>query len=65
KYRDIFIRLGRVAGFEADLELYQLRRASGSNINNILTSTERNQTMGHVRDTYKRYYTPTHIARDF
>ena len=33
KYRDIFVRLGRVAGFEERLELYQLRRASGSNIN--------------------------------
>lgn len=33
KYRDIFVRLGRVAGFEIALELYQLRRASGRNIN--------------------------------
>jgi hypothetical protein len=33
KYRDIFVRLGRVAGFEKSLELYQLRRASGKNIN--------------------------------
>lgn len=33
KYRDIFVRLGRVAGFEKSLELYQLRRASGRNIN--------------------------------
>jgi hypothetical protein len=33
KYRDIFVRLGRVAGFEANVELYQLRRASGDNIN--------------------------------
>lgn len=33
KYRDTFVRLGRVAGFEKSLELYQLRRASGSNIN--------------------------------
>jgi hypothetical protein len=33
KYRDIFVRLGRVAGFENLLELYQLRRASGRNIN--------------------------------
>ena len=33
KYRDIFVRLGHVAGFEKSLELYQLRRASGRNIN--------------------------------
>ena len=33
KYRDIFVRLGLVAGFEEALELYQLRRASGKNIN--------------------------------
>jgi hypothetical protein len=33
KYRDIFVRLGRVAGFEKSLELYQLRRASRRNIN--------------------------------
>lgn len=33
KYRDMFVRLGRVAGFEAALELYQLRRASGHNLN--------------------------------
>lgn len=33
KYRDMFTRLGRVAGFDKDLELYQLRRASGNNLN--------------------------------
>lgn len=33
KYRSMFVRLGRVAGFENSLELYQLRRASGNNIN--------------------------------
>jgi hypothetical protein len=32
KYRDIFVRLGRVAGFEAPLELYSLRRASVNDI---------------------------------
>ncbi|KAF1343436.1 hypothetical protein EJ07DRAFT_149673, partial [Lizonia empirigonia] len=65
KYRDIFVRLGRVAGFEKSLELYQLRRASGRNINSALDSVERNQTMGHLGSTYEKYYTPTHIARDF
>lgn len=84
KYRDTFVRLGRVAGFENSLELYQLRRASGSNINSkphpihscqtsqtygfepgALNPTERNQTMGHLGSTYEKYYTPTHIARDF
>lgn len=85
KYRDIFVWLGLVAGFEQRLELYQLRRASGRNINRtfllihilhlIVTSTngmpvacdsvERNQVMGHLGDVYERYYTPTHIARDF
>jgi hypothetical protein len=30
-----------------------------------LNSTERNQTMGHLGSTYEKYYTPTHIARDF
>lgn len=39
KYRDIFVRLGRVAGFEHPLELYQLRRASGRNINRTSIST--------------------------
>jgi hypothetical protein len=39
KYRDIFVRLGRVAGFEYPLELYQLRRASGRNINRTFIST--------------------------
>jgi hypothetical protein len=38
KYRDIFVRLGRVAGFEHSLEPYQLRRASGRNINSEFTS---------------------------
>ncbi|KAL5371230.1 hypothetical protein DPSP01_014407 [Paraphaeosphaeria sporulosa] len=33
KYREIFVRLGRVAGFEENVELYQLRRASGDRIN--------------------------------
>jgi hypothetical protein len=86
KYRDIFARLGRVAGFEKGLELYQLRRASGRNINSefiplplvtlppalilwtllgVLTSEERNRTMGHRGSTYEKYYMPTHIARDF
>jgi hypothetical protein len=40
KYRDIFVRLGRIAGFEAPLELYSLRRASGNNINSRWPSTE-------------------------
>ncbi|KAF1838361.1 hypothetical protein BDW02DRAFT_636434 [Decorospora gaudefroyi] len=65
KYRDTFVRLGRIAGFEESLELYQLRRASGRNINSALDSVERNQTMGHLGSTYEKYYTPTHIARDF
>ena len=33
KYRDRFVWLGQVAGFENSLELYQVRRASGRNIN--------------------------------
>ena len=37
KYRDTFVRLGRIAGFEESLELYQLRRASGRNINSKST----------------------------
>ncbi|KAI1510323.1 DUF3435 domain containing protein [Pyrenophora tritici-repentis] len=65
KYRDIFVRLGRVAGFEKSLELYQLRWASRRNINSALDPVERNQTMGHLGSTYEKYYTPTHIARDF
>jgi hypothetical protein len=65
KYRDIFVRLGRIAGFEAPLELYSLRRASGNNINSALDAIDRNQTMGHLRSTYEKYYTPTHITRDF
>jgi hypothetical protein len=80
KYRDIFLCLWRVAGFEKSLELYQLRRASGRNINSksalnhilpklinlgALDPVERNQTMGHLGSTYEKYYTPTHIARDF
>ncbi|KAF2845010.1 hypothetical protein T440DRAFT_502719 [Plenodomus tracheiphilus IPT5] len=65
KYRDTFVRLGRLAGFEEPLELYQLRRASGRNINSALDPVERNQTMGHLGSTYEKYYTPTHIARDF
>ena len=31
----------------------------------ILTPVERNQTMGHLGSIYKKYYIPTHIARDF
>ncbi|CAN9211393.1 unnamed protein product [Alternaria alternata] len=30
-----------------------------------LDPVERNQTMGHLGSTYEKYYTPTHIARDF
>ncbi|KAH6875173.1 hypothetical protein BKA58DRAFT_418766 [Alternaria rosae] len=55
----------RVAGFKELLELYQLRRASRRNINSALNPVEQNQTIGHLRSTYEKYYTPTHIARDF
>ncbi|KAF1935000.1 hypothetical protein EJ02DRAFT_487434, partial [Clathrospora elynae] len=65
KYCNIFVRLGRVAGFEKSLELYQLCWASGRNINSALDPVERNQTMGHLGSTYKKYYTPTYIARNF
>ena len=51
KYRKIFVRLGRVAGFEANVDLYQLRRASGDKINgsqvlqtNPFTCTKANRT---------------------
>jgi hypothetical protein len=29
------------------------------------TPAERNQTMGHSSAVYEKYYTPTHIARDY
>ncbi|OCK98708.1 uncharacterized protein K441DRAFT_542205, partial [Cenococcum geophilum 1.58] len=65
KYRDIFVRLGLIARFKEALELYQLRQALGKNINDTITPEERNQTMGHLSSIYKRYYIPTHIARDY
>ncbi|KAJ9644084.1 hypothetical protein H2199_003952 [Coniosporium tulheliwenetii] len=65
KYRDHFVYLGRFAGFEHLLELYQVRRASGRNINSVLTPEERNQTMGHHGSTYERFYMPDLIERDF
>ncbi|KAI9763522.1 MAG: hypothetical protein M1839_006442 [Geoglossum umbratile] len=66
KYRDHFVHLGRLAGFEYLLELYQLRRASGRNINSALTPEERNQVMGHRHgSTYERYYMPDLVERDF
>jgi hypothetical protein len=85
KYRNIFVRLGHVVGFEKSLELYQLCQASRRNINSksaldcvlllfhlslynppgALDPVERNQTIGHLRSTYEKYYMPTHIARDF
>ena len=36
KYREIFQWIGRVCGFEFTLEPYQIRRASGQNINSKL-----------------------------
>jgi hypothetical protein len=39
KYRDRFVWLGQVAGFENSLELYQVRRASSRNINSRLAQT--------------------------
>jgi hypothetical protein len=33
KYRDHHVHLGRLSGFENTVELYQLRRGSGRNIN--------------------------------
>ncbi|KAJ9650093.1 hypothetical protein H2201_009318, partial [Coniosporium apollinis] len=65
KYRDHFVYLGRFAGFEHLLELYQVRRASGRNINSVLTPEERNQTMGHHGSTYEQFYMPDLIERDF
>ncbi|KAF2679993.1 hypothetical protein K458DRAFT_312707, partial [Lentithecium fluviatile CBS 122367] len=65
KYRDIFKRMEREAGFESPVNLYQIRRASGSNLNDALDAAVRNQTMDHSSVVYEKYYTPTHIARDF
>ncbi|KAJ9634908.1 hypothetical protein H2199_008772 [Coniosporium tulheliwenetii] len=65
KYRDHFVYLGRFAGFEHLLELYQVRRASGRNINSVLTPEERNQPMGHHGSTYEQFYMPDLIERDF
>ncbi|KAF2179944.1 hypothetical protein K469DRAFT_715808 [Zopfia rhizophila CBS 207.26] len=65
KCRDHFVWLGRVAGFEQPLELYQLRRASGRKMNSVLPPEERNQTMGHHGDTYQQFYLPDLIERDF
>lgn len=49
KYRDTFVRLGRVAGFEKSLELYQLRRASGSNINSTRSHAQILQDQSYLR----------------
>ncbi|KAJ9654854.1 hypothetical protein H2201_008928 [Coniosporium apollinis] len=65
KYRGHFVWLGRLTGFESRLELYQVRRASGRNINSVLTLEERNQTMGHHGSTYEQFYMPDLIERDF
>jgi hypothetical protein len=81
KCRDHFVWLGRVAGFEQLLELYQLRRASGRKMNGkfsvsnryiylpiflgVIPPEERNQTMGHHGDTYQQFYLPDLIERDF
>ncbi|KAH8698144.1 hypothetical protein GQ44DRAFT_787304 [Phaeosphaeriaceae sp. PMI808] len=51
--------------FEALLELYSLRRASGNNFDSALDAVDRNQAVGYFGSTYERYYTPTHIACDF
>jgi hypothetical protein len=37
KYRNIFKRLGREAGFSQEVNLYQIRRASGRNLNGTST----------------------------
>ncbi|KAF2739599.1 hypothetical protein EJ04DRAFT_606100 [Polyplosphaeria fusca] len=65
KYRDVFKRMGREAGFESPVNPYQIRIASGRNLNNALNAAERNQTMDHSSVVCEKYYTPTHIARDF
>jgi hypothetical protein len=41
KYQHIFKRLGREAGFEQAVHLYQIRRASGRNIDGTATLTLR------------------------
>jgi hypothetical protein len=35
KYQHIFQRMGREAGFESSVNLYQIRRASGRNLNGM------------------------------
>ncbi|KAK4934783.1 hypothetical protein LTR10_024040 [Elasticomyces elasticus] len=65
KYRDHHVHLGRLSGFEHPVELYQLRRGSGRNINSVVTPEERNQVMGHHGNTYEQFYLPDLIERDF
>lgn len=46
KYQGIFKRLGREAGFELPVNLYQIRRASGRNINGMFAFPYRFLTDG-------------------
>ncbi|XTI87687.1 hypothetical protein V2W45_1486644 [Cenococcum geophilum] len=50
----LYAKYRPITRFKEALELYQLRQALGKNINK-----ERNQTIGYLSSTYKRYYIPT------
>ncbi|ELR06978.1 hypothetical protein GMDG_08212 [Pseudogymnoascus destructans 20631-21] len=64
KYQYYFVPLGRVMGYEKALKLYGLRRGSGKELNDALTSEERRHIMGNSGDVYERYYMPDFINKD-
>ncbi|KAK3613833.1 hypothetical protein LTR22_027993 [Elasticomyces elasticus] len=53
------------AGFEQEVGLYYLRRASANNLDRNVTASERNKIMDHSHNrVYERYYGDNHIVSD-
>ncbi|KAJ2984138.1 hypothetical protein NUW58_g6135 [Xylaria curta] len=62
-----FTRLGRSCGYAYVLNFYDIRRASGKRLNEVVTPEERNQIMGHSgggSEVFRRFYLPHFVDRD-
>ncbi|PGH23708.1 hypothetical protein AJ80_02314 [Polytolypa hystricis UAMH7299] len=58
-------RLGRNAGLEEPLTPYCIRRGTANAVDDVATTAERNQVLGHSRaDIFERYYIAEKVKRD-
>lgn len=58
-------RLGRFAGFSDNVTLYCLRRGVANVVDDVATTAERNQILGHSRaEIFNKYYLSQRVKRD-